>query len=944
MIRLLALFCALSVALAALSQQSGDKLLEKATELIFFDEDYAAAVPVLEQCVQAFTAEFGADHYKTVGARYELACACAHTGRRSEAVRHYAAVSAATTLSPVDAYLDAITILEEDGDLNRADSLYAAAHAWHKTAPAWHDDMRKIYVRQYNRAIDALHIDEAMRIAAMQLELIDSLPHPNTRTRERILSELSEIASYMGNTPVLMKYGPQLATAYESIPEALRATDPQGMALCVPVAMYYGMSGRTAQAEAVWRTALRMPRPADTMNAVLTGYATFLGNNGRATDAYALYTRAAANYAAAEDCASAARAALSAATLARSVKDWERLRDATDMAGGFVEQLLKSGAYSPGEAAEINSNFAGLCFDAGRYERAERIYEMVLDYYSSHDMRLAQAQTLVNLGACRANAGCHDEALGLYGRAAACVDMALHPDLQLSVASNAARSLALSGKTAEAVTAYGNAMQRLREVMATGFVYMTEPERQEFWDSQNYIFDNIHNLGSDPAAAVLRFDAALVNKGILLDSSLRLRALIEHSGDDALRTDFGRLADLLHRNPHSEEATAMIRDLQQRAAEFGDYTAGADMRTSDICRSLQPDECAVEIVRRVGADGLYAYDALIADANGSVAVAALPSQAEIEAARGIYTDPAALADAFWQPILARAKDKKTIYVSPDGAYHAIAFEYLPQEGEPMVQRRSIVRLSSTRQLPVLQRVLAPASIALWGGLDYNSDIEDDESGTLDRSRGLRLETGAASWSYLPGTQREVSEVQALAEGNIRCDIYTAEDGVEEAFKDISGRSPDVLHMATHGFFIPQSHVQPGAEMLNSGLILAGANNNWVDGGIVHDNCNDGILTSSEIARLDLSGAGLVVLSACQSGLGDISPEGVFGLPRAFKKSGAGTIVMTLWSVDDTATQHIMTAFYRRMLAGSAPRPALVAAFGDTGYTDPALWAAFVVMD
>ena len=960
------LLLTLAGSIAAGARQSGDALMEQATEVIFFDEDYAAAIPLLERCIEAYTAELGAENHKTLAACFELGGAYARTGRRKEAAECFMRFAAHTHLAPADAYLKAIRLFEEEGDQPRADSLYAAAHEWHKKAPTWRDDMRNIYLRQYNHAIDARDLAEAGRIASMQLELLDCKVGANPRTRMRVMAELAEVAAHSGNTAILMKYGPLLVDAYESIPEASRHADAQAMSLCVPVAMYYSMTGRHAQADGVWRTAMTMKRPAETMEAMRTGYATFLSDNGRSAEAFGMYSQAAAAYASAGDYAAAARAAFSMATLARQVKDWSRLREACSMAASFTDALRDSGNYTGSDAADINSALASLYFDLGDYDRAAPIYEQVLDYYSRSNMPLATAMTLVNLGACRYRAGHPEEAVGLYRRASSVVDLQLYPELSLTIGSNTGSALAGMGDVAGAAGQFSAVLGRLRDVMASGFVYMTEAERQEYWDAKNYIFDNIHNLpGESPDVMRLRFDAALANKGILLDASLRLRSIIEHSCDSALIRDFARLGDLLRRQRDGEAADGvdqLTRSLQQRASAFGDYTAGAHMTSADICSALGSDECAVEIVRRVGTDGLYEYDALIADATGRVDVVSLPSQSYLDGLAGkeMYTRAEVLSDAFWGPILERAGEKGTIYISPDGAFHAIAFEYLPVGGKPLASARNIVRLSSTRQLPVLRHHLQPAGMELWGGLDYNSDLDaGDEGDAASGLRGLRLAQGTLPWRYLPGTRAEVDDVAAMAEASsLPCEAVLSEDGTEDAFKGLSGRGPDVLHIATHGFFFPKPADSIRApELLNSGLILAGANNVWNGGSTICDNRNDGVLTSAEIARLDLPATRLVVLSACQSGLGDIAPEGVFGLPRAFKKSGVGSIVMALWPVDDVATKYVMTAFYRHLLGGSDPRRALAAACSDltceklvrpdgtvADGADPALWAAFVIMD
>ena len=136
-------------------------------------------------------------------------------------------------------------------------------------------------------------------------------------------------------------------------------------------------------------------------------------------------------------------------------------------------------------------------------------------------------------------------------------------------------------------------------------------------------------------------------------------------------------------------------------------------------------------------------------------------------------------------------------------------------------------------------------------------------------------------------------------------------------------------------------------MTRSGLILAGANNR-LQQKTIPEGVEDGILTAQEIAMLDLRGLDLVALSACQTAQGDINGEGVFGLQRGFKKAGAGSILMSLWKVDDEATSLLMTEFYKQWINGLSKHDALEKAKmvvrGHQGWSNPNYWAAFVLLD
>ncbi|MBQ2778780.1 MAG: CHAT domain-containing protein [Bacteroidaceae bacterium] len=167
-----------------------------------------------------------------------------------------------------------------------------------------------------------------------------------------------------------------------------------------------------------------------------------------------------------------------------------------------------------------------------------------------------------------------------------------------------------------------------------------------------------------------------------------------------------------------------------------------------------------------------------------------------------------------------------------------------------------------------------------------------------------------------------------------------------------------MHIATHGFFQAWNGVKKSSEydteemqaLSRSGLLMAGAVS-YMRGMEIPDNVDDGILTARELAALDLTQTELITLSACETGLGDVTSEGVFGLQRGLKKAGANSILMSLWKVDDEATCMLMTEFYRFwVVEGKSKREALelakqlVRSHKEKGWDDPKYWAAFILLD
>ena len=216
---------------------------------------------------------------------------------------------------------------------------------------------------------------------------------------------------------------------------------------------------------------------------------------------------------------------------------------------------------------------------------------------------------------------------------------------------------------------------------------------------------------------------------------------------------------------------------------------------------------------------------------------------------------------------------------------------------------------------------------------------------------------------LPGTAVEVDSIAALF-GRFNCykKVFTKADATEESVKSLFESEYSILHLATHGYylsagdtksaFLPQlvqnfGLNQEDMSLARSGLFLAGANTTLYDNSFQYFQ-NDGILTANEVAKMDMRKYDLVSLSACKTGLGDVSGDGVFGLQRGFKKAGTKAILMSLWNVDDKATCKLMTEFYKNWLEGTSKHKALelakTAVRSTKGWEDPMFWAGFILLD
>jgi CHAT domain-containing protein/tetratricopeptide (TPR) repeat protein len=356
----------------------------------------------------------------------------------------------------------------------------------------------------------------------------------------------------------------------------------------------------------------------------------------------------------------------------------------------------------------------------------------------------------------------------------------------------------------------------------------------------------------------------------------------------------------------------------------------------------------------------------------------------------LYHNKAA-ARLVWSPIVAQLRDVKTLYCAPSGLLHRLNLAALPMpgagEGIIMADRYDIVLLGSTRQLanrnssvtrddPDAGSVFTDAVVI--GAVQYDMDstaIPPSSSDTLyGSSRGISFADTepifrGGELKYLKHSEQETANITAiLKKAGMLVETLHGFSATEEAFKRIcefdEKPSPGIMHFSTHGYFFPdpasggngQSSVANSGQpvfkvaehpMIRSGLLLAGAKYAWVHGKPLGKR-EDGVLTAYEISQLDLRNTELVVLSACETGLGDIrSNEGVYGLQRAFKIAGVKNLIMSLWQVPDYHTQELMTAFYQKWLTEKLPmRRALQAAqeeMRDKGY-EPYSWAGWVLVE
>jgi len=461
-----------------------------------------------------------------------------------------------------------------------------------------------------------------------------------------------------------------------------------------------------------------------------------------------------------------------------------------------------------------------------------------------------------------------------------------------------------------------------------------------------------------------------------------------------------------------DEANQLERELVGRSASVAEEKKLARVSWRQVRQALRPGEAAVEVVRFHFHDGkkwtdksYYVALVVTPETTAGPRVVMLGDASKLEgdpivayqqqvglgpaagrAARGaepaepakptVAVSASSFYDAFWKPLEAALGGARRVYLSPDGVLNQVSLGVVAAgDGRLLMETYDLRIVSSTKDL--LRPPGRPASNAavLIGNPDFSLDeatyraalrsfqktevaaLAAAPSGNLDRSAQLRGGTLAP----LPGTQAEVEGVSSLLnKQRWNVEVFTQQNALEESVKRV--RRPRVLHVATHGFFeSDQQRKQRGTAdarpsgledpMLRSGLYFAGADR-ALSGKTVAEDLDDGVLTSYEATQLNLQGTELVVLSACETGLGQTAAgEGVFGLRRALQVAGAEAVLMSMWAVPDRETQELMTLFYQKWLEGKDKHQALREAELEMrervrkryGEDRPQLWGAFVLV-
>lgn len=663
-----------------------------------------------------------------------------------------------------------------------------------------------------------------------------------------------------------------------------------------------------------------------------------------------------------------------------------------------ANQIYKQASGKSAQYAISLGNMAVYSYDMGNYNKALLLNQQALELLKKNFGRqhYYEISTLHNIANCYASLGDKDKAIALYKEA---IDMSqkLAPRNPLLEKSFQNLSFIYYEKKNFSLAADTEikSLKICKDLLSNNLVTMPSSLRSYYWkmfelDFTGFFPSIVYRHTTDSLISDLYNYSALFAKSILLQTDMDISNAVTERGDSSVLRTLRKLqADLSLLNKYysqthsaSQNQIDSLQSLINKEERFvskvvntsGFYPNALKTTWKDVQRKLSDEDLAIEFLDIP----VYGTDSLVYVALTIKKKYASPKMYTLFENNQILSDSANYGSLIWLPLSEELEGVKNIYFSPAGILHKLNIEYSEN-----VSNYNVYRLSSTREITNREYKSTKAKAILYGGLQYDADPEDIKASNkrnhLDESPHLHTTSPNltrslfrnGSFYELPSTRIEVDSIyNTLCSHNIPCDLpVIGLNGTEESFKALSGKDYSIIHMATHGMYIsddkseiykrkykmqfisldePTSNrPKEDISMTHSFLVMSGGNMLFSDSSNIPKEMDDGILTAQEISLLDLHNLDLVVLSACDTGLGDVSNEGVLGLQRGFKKAGAHTIIMSLSAVPDVQTMEFMNYFYQNLTNGKSKYESFTKArkMMKSKYPgNPICWASFIMID
>lgn len=545
-----------------------------------------------------------------------------------------------------------------------------------------------------------------------------------------------------------------------------------------------------------------------------------------------------------------------------------------------------------------------------------------------------------------------------------------------------------------------------KENLSSVLLTFSESERESFWSQRSLMLEMLTNAASwkYQTSELLKesYNIALYTKSLLSRFSKIVFDYAKNSSSNEIKEKYRVLLNLKKKfttkgtpidsiKIFQDRINAIERDIISSTSNYKEIFDDSKITCDNVRKKLKLGEVAIEFVVfpefRSGTEGAAYYGALIErpeyeypkfvklcetdSFDDFMDKGNLLDNDFIDSLYCLHNEQ--LYSLIFRPLETYLHDGETIYFSPVSGLHKVNFQAIPNNGKRLMDKYKLIEVSSTAQIMESYWWESQEQISnafLIGGVDYSEGIEDlaiEVQNYVRYSIKPNVATRSftrGSWDPIPETLNEVQQIDSILCGkNVNTVSLSGKRASEDAFKSLDGNSPSIIHLATHGFFYEEkedafteyfdntySYAAKRLPMQFSGLLLAGANNAWT-GNLPPTNIEDGILTAEEISQMDLTGTKIAVLSACDTGQGEIDVvDGVYGLQRGFKMAGVKTLVMSLWKVSDEATRRLMVEFYKNLMSGKDKHQSLIDAqkylrCAENGkYDKPHYWAAFIMLD
>ena len=667
------------------------------------------------------------------------------------------------------------------------------------------------------------------------------------------------------------------------------------------------------------------------------------------------------------------------------------------------------GENHPNIALSLN-NLGTLYINMGKYELALPLFKRSLRIRKEKlgEDHPDTASSLHNLGMLQVQLGNYELALPLYKKSLLILEKKLGENHQTTalVLNNLAHLYVFMDMPAIALSYY----QRLYSSQEYLFQqrlqssHASERDKIQFFEhnigeSLYYIISlHLEALPQDKKASKLALQTLLQRKGRVLDAQSTLLSRIRRHLDPdvhALFTNWqktinhiSRLTLHLPENMSSEQYNQQLVRLKEKEEKIERELAKKSRYFQQETQTITIDQVANQLPKKTTLlefvvyrnrlkMGPLQYAAVVLFPDGSHQWFPLGDAQEIDkktssftqslsSGRPYKTQAKSLYQTLIAPLEAQLHQTKHLLISPDGQLNLIPFEVLLNaNGKHLIEKMQISYLSSGRDLLRYSdptQTKNPSVILAYPNYGQgDDDTKPSEPIKLQKSETRSQDIYTTQWSELLGTKAEAEGIQPYLGKTVVLRMEQA--ATEQYLKSLQG--PEILHIATHGFFFsdigiagegktrgiflnktkptPSSASSSVTDaLLRSGIVLAGVHNQSSGKG------EDGVVTAKEFAALNLTGTKLVTLSACETGLGAVkNGKGVFGLRRALVLSGAESALMSLWKVDDEGTQYLMTQYYARLKDGEERAGALrdiqLKLIKSEKYSHPFYWAAFVLI-